>query len=559
MAIADDIDFNLTYKIMKRASGAGATVYSANAVYSYCQDTFDELTHMSYEVPMEAATPTSYSMINGWYIQEELTQYIDGGAIQTDGYTDEVRTLICGSPSWVSFASTDIGLTLTGGTTTDTGYVLDYDNTHYKIWVRMVDSGDTFDDPAETYSCGGTGSALSTAISTTGETIFANPYTLGTLEGTPDIYVFQDNVKITSWWAAGHFDILIKVTESGVDIDSKSITAFCRTWTDLFDNFYIVLTTAGQNAVPINTADDASNTDTEANIEDYTDGTTASVAISFNFTSPFQYDVGDGAGDQDYNVQIDCDGQLLSKVYEVMKWWTRDGSTTQLEQDTDSNFIDGEEYRYAKNSYAEVKTSPLGTKPGAKLFGARAVYFINLHANDVQAFQLIDADGNIRIPPNYQSFALSGLASGDRCTIWLASAGEVDKNQYNIKATQADVAYIDIDQTIPNDTPSAGTVIVRDSITGTEYIYTYTSWTGDRFTISGTTGVSFQTADTVFVPYIYEQSTGASVSESVVYVSDRDILVKVRVAGYKPFVTTGTFESTGYSLLVNLADDPQYN
>lgn len=558
MAIADDIDFDLTNMIMKRKAAAGTTVYTANAVYSYCQDTFDELDHMSYDPPMEAATPTSYSMINGWYIQEELTKYIDGGAIQTVGYTDEIRTLICGSPSWVNFITTDVGTLLTGAVTTDTGTVLDYDNTNYKVWIRMIDSGDTFDNPAENYSCTGTGAGLSTAISTTGEHVFANPYTLGTLEGTPDIYIFQDNVKITSWWAAGHFDVLIKVMESDVDIDSKAITVFCRTWTDLFDNFYIVLTTAGQNAVPVNTKNDAGNQTAVGTIEDYTDGTLATVAISFNFTSPFQYDIGDGNGDQDYNVQIDCNGQLLSIVYEVMKWWTRDGSTTQLEQDTDSNFIDGEEYRYAKNTYSEEKASPLGTRPGSKLFGARGVYFTNLHANDVQAFQLIDAGGTTRDPPNYQSFLLEGLTSGWRCAIFLAVAGKPDKDQYNIKATQADVGYIDIDETIPVDTPTSGTIIVRDSITGTEYVYAYTSYSGDRFTISGTTGVSFQTADTVFVPYIYEEASGANVSESVVYVSDRAIVVKVRLAGKKPYITTGTFGSTGYSLLVNLNDDPQY-
>jgi len=559
MAIADDIIFDLTNKIMKRDGGAGATVYSANAVYSYCQDTFDELDHMSYVPPMEAATPTSYTMINGWYIQEELTHFIDGGAIQTNGYTDEIRTLICSVTSWVNFITTDVGLLLTGDGTSDTGYILDYDNNAYKIWVRMVDSGDTFDDADEGYTSSGTGVGQSVAISTTGEHVFANPYSLGTLEGTPDIYVFQDSEKISSWWAAGHFDILIKVTESDVDIDSKAITVFCRIFSDEYTNFYIVLTTAGQNAVPLETADDPSNQTAEATIEDYQDGDTANVDISFNFSAPFQYDIGDGNGDQDYNVQIDCDGVLLSIVYEVCKYWTQDGATGKtFKTNTDGSDLDGEEYRYADDSYPEVKKYPLGSYVGGKFYGARGVYFINLHGNDAQAFQLIDAGGTTRDPPNYQSFILSGLASGDRCTIFKANAGLVDKTQYNIKAVQGDVAYVDIDESIPNDTPTAGTVIVKDSITGTEYPFTYTSWSGDRFTITGTTGESFQTADTVFVPYIYEQSAGASVSEAVVYVSDRDLIIDVRVAGFKPYTTLGTFDSGGYSLLVNLADDPQY-
>jgi len=559
MAIVDDIEFDLVNFIMKRKSGASATVYSVNAVYSYAQDTFDELTHITYNPPTSAQTPTSYTMIEAWYLQEELTKYIDAGAIQTSGYLDEIRTLICGASGWANFVAGDVGNTITGSVSGDTGTILDYDNTAHKIWIRMDAAGDLFDYVTENYTQSGTGAGTATDISTTGEHVFANPYSLGTLEGTPAIYIFQAGEKITSWWAAGHFDILMKVRESGVDIDSKSITTFCRTWTDKYDNFYIVLTTAGQNAVPLGTSDDLDNQTAEATIEDYQDGTLATVAIGFNFTAPYQYDIGDGNGNQPYNVQIDCDGQSLATVYEVCKFWTRDGSTKQLEHDTDSNFVDGEEYRYAKNTYAEVKPSPLGLFAGGKFFGARGGYFTNLHADDVQAFQLIDANGVSRNPPNYQSFAMTGLVSGDRVAIFLESGGVVDKTQYAIKTTQsAGVAYVDIGTTIPNDTPANGTVIVRDSITGAEDVYAYTSWSGDRFTISGVTSNAYQAADAVFVPYLYEQATGASAAESVIYVSDRNIIAKFRLAGYKPWSTTGVFAATGYSVKADRTVDPQY-
>lgn len=559
MAIVDDIEFDLVNSIMKRKSGAGATVYSTNAVYSYAQDTFDELTHFSYQAPMSAQTPTSYTMIEGWYVQEELTKYIDGGAIQTSGYLDEIRTLISGATGWTNFVSGDIGNTITGSVTGDTGTILDYDNTAYKIWVRMDAVGDLFDNATEDYTQSGTGAATATAISTTGEHIFANPYSLGTLEGTPAIYIFQGGEKISSWWAAGHFDILMKVRESGVDIDSKAITIFCRTWTDKYDNFYIVLTTAGQNAVPLGTSDDLDNQTVVGTIEDYQDGTLATVAIGFNFTAPYSYDVGDGNGVQPYNVQIDCDGQTLAIVYEVCKYWNRDGSTKQLEQDTDSNFVDGEEYRYAKNTYAEVKPSPLGTFAGGKFFGARGVYFTNLHADDVQAFQLIDANGVSRTPPNYQYFAMTGLVSGDRVAIFPESGGVVNKTQYSIKTDQGSgVGYVDIGVSIPQDTPTAGTVIVRDSITGVEDVYAYTSWSGDRFTLSGVTSNAYQAVDDVFVPYIYEQASAASVSESVIYVSDKNIIAKFRLAGFKPWSTTGVFGVTGYSVKADRTVDPQY-
>ena len=557
MAISGDVYIDTTNKLVRRADSPSTDVHDVNDLYSYIMDYFDELGLLDDEIPMSAQTPTSYTMTNGWYIQEALTKYLEGGAIQTSGYTDEIRTLICGSPSWVNFASTDIGLTLTGGTTGDTGTILDYDNTAHKIWIRMVDSGDTFDDAAETYTCGGTGSALSTAVSTTGTTIFANPYTLGTLEGTPDIYIFQNGEKITSWWASGHFDILIKVRETGVDIDSKAITVFCRTWTDLYDHFPITLTTAGQNAVPLGTFDDLNNTNTEADIEDYTDGTEATVAIDFGFSSPFSYDIGDGNGAQDYNVQIDCDGERLSVVYEVCKWWTRDGSTTQLEQDSDANYVDGEEYRYAKNTYAEVKASPLGTFAGGKFFGARGVYFVNLHADDAQAFQLVDAAGVTRYPPNYQSFAVYGVVSGDRVGVFLDDgSGLVDKDQYTLDGANAENT-ITVNEAIPVDTPSTGTIIVVDD-DGSETAYAYSAWSGYDFTVTISASV-YSGTETAYVPYIYEEASGTSVTEtSTIYVSNRNVICKVRKAGILPFVTTGTYSSTGFSATAIRTTDSIY-
>jgi hypothetical protein len=421
----------------------------------------------------------------------------------------------------------------------------------------MVDSGDEFDSSTEDYTQAGTGDSTAVAVSTTGTTIFANPYTLGTLEGTPEIYIFQAGEKITSWWSAGHFDILIKVRETGVDIDSKQITVFCRTWTDLFDNFSIILTTAGQNAVPLGTFNDLNNQSSEGDVEDLQDGTTATIAIGFNFTAPYSYDIGDGNGAQDYNVQIDCDGQTLDDVYEVCKFWTRDGSLKQLEQDTDSNFVDGEEYRYAKNTYTQAKASPLGTFAGGKFFGARGVYFINLNGADAQNFILIDAAGTTRYPPNYQAFAVYGVVSGDRVAVFLDDGtGEVNKAQYSLDGANPENT-ITVSGSIPNDTPSVGTIIVVDDDLS-EIAYAYSAWSGSNFTVTISASV-YSGTETAYVPYIYKESTGTSVSEtSTIYVSDRAVIAKVRKAGILPFVTTGTYGSTGYSATAIRTTDSIY-
>jgi hypothetical protein len=198
------------------------------------------------------------------------------------------------------------------------------------------------------------------------------------------------------------------------------------------------------------------------------------------------------------------------------------------------------------------------------MFGARSVYFVNLHADDVQAFQLIDKNGVTRNPPNYQNFTVTNVVVGDRVAVFGATGTAVIKNQYNIKAPQGiGEAFVDVGATLPNDTPATGTVIVCDSVTGAEDVYAYTSWLVDRFTLAGVTTSAYGVLDTVYVPYIYEEAVGVtgattSVTVTVIYVTDRDVLARVRKVGILPFETTGTFTSTGYSVAAIRTTDGIY-
>jgi len=264
MAIADDVAIDTINKVVRRDPSPSTTVYSVNALYSYLMDYFDELTLMDDEVPMSAQTPTSYTMINGWYIQEALTQFLDGGAIQTSGYGNEIHALTLDG-SYVSAITSDLGKQVEDDAT-PVGALLDYDNTAQKWWVRIGSATVIADDSVMTIDSSGTGAGDASGPSATGESVFANPYTLGALEGTPSIYIYQNGAPITSWWVDGHFDILIKVAEADSDIDSKAITVTARNWTDLYSTFEITLTTAGQNAVPLGTSDDLNNQTAEGTV-----------------------------------------------------------------------------------------------------------------------------------------------------------------------------------------------------------------------------------------------------------------------------------------------------
>ena len=564
MAIADDISIDYVNKIIGRDSSPSTDLYTVNQLYSYLMDTFDELAQMDDQIPMSAQTPTSYTMTNGWYIREDLTRQLKTGAIQTSGYTDDVHTLeLDGTYSGPDEAN--IGSQVTDDSS-DIGALLDFDNVAQKWWIRVGSSTVIADNSVMSINgdAGVTGDASGDSV--TGETIFANPYSLGSINGSPTLYIYQDGA-VLDWsgfavdqsWADGHFDILVKVTEGSTDINSKQITVFAREFGELYSNFVITLTTAGQNAVPLGTALDGNNESSVGDVEDMQDGTTATIAIAYNFASPYQYDIGDGNGNQSYDCEIDCDGQSLADVYEVTKYWTRRTSTKQLEFNSDSNFINGEAYLYADAAYSPVVTAPFGAFAGGKFFGARGVYFTGLHGDDAQAFQLIDNGGTTRNPPNYQAFTVAGLASGDRVGVYLETAegsGLVKKDQYSLSGANA-LNTITVGVAIPADTPATGTIIVVDD-DGSEVSYAYTSYSGSDFTVTISAAV-YSGTETAYVPYILEESTGSSVSETTtIFVSNRFVVTKVRIAGILPFVTSGTYSSTGYSGTAIRTTDSQY-
>lgn len=299
MAIGDD--FTIDYVNKRIYHSSGTTIYSVNALYSYLMDTFDELAQMDDTVPMSAQTPTEYTLINGWFIDDDSIQYLKGGAIQTSGHNNEIRILTFASGGYTSAIAGDIGKVVTGGTTGDTGTLLAYNNTSRKWWVRMVDSGDLFDNASEGVTiASGTGAGTMNAVSVSGENLWPNVYTLGSIEEDDDqqIYVEQNGSRIFSgseWWpedgsGTRHIDVLIKTREAGSEIDNGLITVFLRHYpsagtADLYDHFGIDLTAGGRNAVPLASSPDLNNTSTHATVSAYNDVTVAFVNGTISYSA----------------------------------------------------------------------------------------------------------------------------------------------------------------------------------------------------------------------------------------------------------------------------------
>ncbi len=658
MAIADD--FTIDYVNQRVYHSAGTVIYSVNALYSYLQDTFDELAQMDDTIPMSAQTPTEYTLINGWFTDDDSFQFLKGGAVQTSGWfhpTNITGIRILTLDATAGLTSGDIGKVVVGGTTSDTGKLLAYNTVSKKLWVRSDAADDMFDDNDEEITVDSVTCGNMTAVSVSGECLWPNVYTLGTIEqhiNEEQIYIAQNGARIFSgseWWpedkvnsAVRHIDVLIKTKEAGTEIDNGNITVFLRNYpsggnADLYDHFGIDLTSGGRNAVPLATSVDLNNTSPQATASGYNDITIAFVngtitysAVNGSFTSLTTI-TGSSSGatavflkqtstsssgtmtlgnvvgifengedltgapsksatssstlteaytmvkqfDQQttsptYSVIIGCATRVLSQVYEYLKYVTRIGSTFTMYPTTYPQggplthatqqgqlYIRAHEDTQTSptNTYSPVKASPFGTFAGGKFFGAQGVWIQTMATADIQNFQLIDSDGATQTPPNTQSITISNLLSDDRVSVFRTTSGTaINKAVYtaasgNITGNSTFV----VTGSIAVDTPATGSIRVvdiNDTTSTRETRYTYTSWSGSTFSgISPVLDREYtQTDDTAYVPFIDIAATTTSASITVIYTTDRSILVRVRrktATAILPFETTGTFGSTGYS------------
>lgn len=646
MPISDD--FTIDYVNQRVYHSSGTTIYTANALYSYLMDTFDELTQMDDTIPMSAQTPTEYTLINGWFIDDTSFKYLKTGAVQTSGHLNIIQVVTLQASGYTNAVAGDIGKMITddGG---NTGNLLDYDNTNRKWWIRWTSTVATGSVMA---IVSGTGAGTSTGSSVSGENLWANVYTLGSIEedDSQQVYIEQNGSRIFSgseWWPeAGtrHIDVLIKVKEAGTEINGAQITVFLRHYpsggsADLYDHFGIDLTSGGRNAVPLATSPDLNNTSTHAAVSAYNDivvafvnGTITYSAVSGSFTNLETVTGGTsgatgvfikqttttGAGtmtlgnvsgtfqsaetltggtsgktatssstlteayitpkaftqgtEYNYSVIIGCATRTLSQVYEYLKYLTRIGSTFTMYPTTTANgpvishttkqgqlYIRAHEDNQSSptNVFSPVKASPFGTFAGGKFFGAQGVWIENMASADIQAFQLIDSAGNTRTPPNQQSITISNLLSGDRVAVFRTESGTtIKKNMFTAASgnSSGNTTFV-VNETIPSDTPTSGSIRVVDTSDTTstrETRYTYTSWSGSTFAgLSPALDRTYTaTDDTAYVPYIDTTSTGTSAIVTVIYAADRTILVRVRrkaATAILPFETTGSFTSTGYS------------
>lgn len=276
-------------------TGSASGVRTVQELYSALQDLFDESAQMDEGIPMSAQTPTEYTLgiidagdDDPWFIDEETAKHLRGGAITTTSHTrvqDSNVGIVHVPRSGSNIVPGDIGLSISHAAG-DTGTLLDInDNSDLVIRPTNATSTHNWDSTSGNITCNGHVDTQA-AASTSGETIWANIYTLGTIADETELYIVQDGAKITSWWPSGHIDILVEVQHIGAVIDYGILTIYSRQYTKNYDHF-TTMTTGGRNPIPLSVSNDLNNFNTTNT--GYRQFTATGVSGTFNTGNYFYF------------------------------------------------------------------------------------------------------------------------------------------------------------------------------------------------------------------------------------------------------------------------------
>ncbi len=263
-------------KMVRRTSGATTTKYTTNALYSAIADASDDFQAMGFENPMLPVTPNAYTMENDYFIPRSSTEWLEEGAISAD-WTTNIRSIMYTDTA--AFVAGDIGRQVVGGTTGDTGTLLDFEvmpDGVNMMWIRPDDPAtDLFDDAAETLSVtadGGTGNGTATMISQTGTHLYSSIQVIGSVPTATEVYLIQARNKMTDttgafqWWTTdptvslGIIDILVRVKLNSTAVADGDVEVFGRRYTSLYDHFRLNVAAGGRSALPLASSPDINNT-----------------------------------------------------------------------------------------------------------------------------------------------------------------------------------------------------------------------------------------------------------------------------------------------------------
>jgi hypothetical protein len=287
----------------KMLTWEGSTgTYTMNELYSAMQTLQDEADTIDDGTCFNADTPTEYttgkidsSDAEPWYISFDLMEHITGGSLRTTGWTHANGSnagIVIVPGTNVDIVAGDIGIDISGnedgnGTLLE---LIEGDNGDFLV-IRPDSSatGDEFTGggDGQTLTCNAHTFTQSSEEQNSGEMIWANIYSIGTIDDNVHLYVYQGpwnsetatspatdestrvysvNSSSVDYWGNGHIDICVPIKDwwraqsdgAWAAVDSGYLRVFARKGGDLYASFEVTnsTTSGGRNPVPLQTSVD---------------------------------------------------------------------------------------------------------------------------------------------------------------------------------------------------------------------------------------------------------------------------------------------------------------
>jgi hypothetical protein len=410
---------------------------------------------------------------------------------------------------------------------------------------------------------------------------------------------------------------MLKVRTAGADIDSKRVLFQTREWGKTYSEFKIPGTGRGVNVVPLTYSADLNNTTASGTVAAWT--TITNVTAGY-----VQIDMDNNGTPESYYSQWNRDTYTIKQFYERMKYLTGRTNVTTIygvpgelfrgithsvtyTTQAGGNFTQGGasltwgtgttagtgailadiDGGTTGTLYIQLLTgvAPTGTITQGGVTATTgtviettvstpfcgqstgsaivAAYGFAMEYTDVTKDDLFTAfDGIARNPPNNVSFTVSNLLSGYSVLVAPSTGSAIQFNQFTLNGalTGAAVTSVVVNEAIPADTPSSGTIrILRLNGQYTRHPYSAVNTSTKTFTITSADFSGVSTSSTsnaanganTFISYIDGTASGATMGYNCVYSgTPRTLAVRARFGGTGPSYSDSikTFQTFSASL-----------
>jgi hypothetical protein len=190
-------------------TGNATGTRTLNEVYSALQQLFDDSAQMDDLVPFRADTPTIYRVQNQWFVDDSTVEHFTDGSLFSDGWQDgtDDHILTIGAFYTEEADGFDIGRTIVGDKTGDTGVLLDFNATRGMVFIRPDDptqtTGDTYQHATEAWYIQADPVGISFYFNTGGAGSFTNTTTAANSQDPGDWQLFPISEVAEDYLAIG--------------------------------------------------------------------------------------------------------------------------------------------------------------------------------------------------------------------------------------------------------------------------------------------------------------------------------------------------------------------